>query len=160
MPTKRPNKPARSESDYGTPERRRRGHVVVRPVEPGPGYATVDAAMDMHATVLDMLYAKGKLGGGDTAKRRFEAGEWLLACFTRAGLNPSTTMRYSPLGREGGEDISDMQAWNRRAYNEALRAMGVYAQPVAAAVVYGQYRDAVHDMLCGGLDLLADFRGL
>lgn len=150
----------RSESDLGTKERWRRGRIVVRPVAPGAGYATTNAAMDLEATVLDMLWQRGKLGDADTAKRRFEAGEWLLSCFHKAGLSQSVTMRYSPLGRAGDGDMSDSQAWNRRAYNEALRALGVHGQAVAAAVVHGDYVDAIHDMLCDGLDMLADFRGM
>jgi len=151
---------SKTASDYGTKERHARGKVVVRAVAPGPGYATTDAAMDLHVTVLDQLYEQGRLGDNDDAKRRFEAGEWLMKCYVSAGLNQSVTMRYSPLGREGGEDMSDAQAWNRKTFNEALRAMGMYSRIVSGAVIGGVYRPSEHEQLLDGLDRLADFRGM
>lgn len=152
--------PVRTTSDYGTKERHSRGRVVVRPVSPGPGYATTDAAMDLHATALDEAHERGWLGTDKDGTRRYDAGLRLMHLYDRAGLNPSVVASYKPAGFDGGEEMSDAQAWNRDALNGWLRHMGMYARAVVALVIDGEIRPTDRDAVLAGLDKLADGLGL
>jgi hypothetical protein len=54
--------------------------------------------------------------------------------------------------------MSDEQAWNRKAYSEAIREMGVSARCVEA-LLDERYSPAILDMVKDGLDRVADMRG-
>lgn len=152
----------RSESDLGTKERWRRGRIVVRPValREGAGYATTNAAMDLYATALDEAHEREWLGEGKDGTRRYDAGLRLLHLYDRAGIHPSVVASYKPTGFDGGEEMSDAQAWNREAYNGWLRHMGMYARAVVALVIDGEIRPTDRDAVLAGLDKLADGLGL
>jgi hypothetical protein len=143
--------------DNGPPERWQHDKATVRSMKIGSGMATEDVVAVQYPTTLDRLYGTGLLGtdarGSD---RRLEAGLWLLRCRGSAGLEPRVVGSYGSPG--GDAEMSDEQAWNRKAYSEAIREMGVSARCVEA-LLDERYSPAILDMVKDGLDRVADMRG-
>ncbi len=149
-------------SDFGTRERHRHDRIEVRPIEPGPGMATVDAAYVVEPTELHRALERGHLGSEPDCKRRFEAGMWLAQCHEAAGLRRQVTPAYDPSGVRADADsaISEAQEWNERAYREAVRAMPARLREavIDLAVQDKPVRNPVR--VKDGLDKLAEFRGI
>jgi hypothetical protein len=149
---------SRSSRDNGSPERWQHDRPVVRSMKMGSGKATEDVIAVEHPTDLDRLHNTGQLHIDVQASQRLlDAGLWLARCRGAAGLNARVCASYEVLG--GIEDMSDDQAWNRRAYNDAMKAMGVAARAVEATVE-GKYVPALKYTLIEGLELLAKHRGI
>lgn len=146
-------------SDFGTRERHKHARIEVRPVEPGPGMATVDAAYVVEPSELHRALERGHLGAEPASKRRFEAGMWLQRCYAGAGLNRRITGSFDPTSA-GGASFSETQEWNERAYREAVRAIPPRLRDLVLDVVI--HDNAVRNpaRLQDGLDKLAEFRGI
>lgn len=147
---------ASKDRDNGPPERWQHDRPRVRAMKIGSGKATEDVISVEHPTPIDKLYETGLLGGGKRAVSRYEAGLWIMWCRGAAGLEPRLTASYGPPG--GYEEITDAQAWNRRAFNDATREMGASSRAVLN-LIEGRYDQTALAEIKDGLDRLAKMRG-
>ncbi|WP_341702603.1 hypothetical protein [Ferrovibrio sp.] len=117
----------------------------------------------LDATAIDMAERRGWLGksGTDEAGWRVEAALWLRRAYEMAGLRQRESGSYQTR-TEGVPEISEVEAWNQKAFHEAARVIGAEHWPLVR-------RFAIEDMLpppvarehlCHHLDRLACHRGL
>ncbi len=148
-------------SDPGTPELRRKHPAVEVPTED----AGIMAAQVLEECLLDSLFRRGRLAyrgePQDKAQRRYDAGLWLRSLYHRSGMERRVTMAYSVFGQAGGpEELTEAEAWNRRAYIETLRDLPGHAALLAEVCCRDARPRAFHCDLRAALDRLADFRGM
>ncbi len=101
--------------------------------------------------LLDKLLEGGELGKMDIAKRRHDTGIRLRALHIRTHPE-SLGMRYETTQKDKGE-MSDAMAWNKKAYQDALRYLGMYARSVQAVCCYDA-KQSDYRAVIDGLDRL------
>lgn len=107
--------------------------------------------LDEH--VLDVLLAAGKLGDGDLAAKRHDAGQRLRAIHHRSGLAPMVVAALAGGGGGVGE-MSDQQAEACSRYGGIMRRLRVHATVLRRVCVEGVMPDRM-DRLVRALDALA-----
>lgn len=104
--------------------------------------------------LLDVLLESGDLGRKDESLRRYDTGLMLRSLHIRTHPE-SLGMRYETTQKDKGE-MSDMMAWNKKAYQDSLKFLGMAATPVQAVCCYDA-RQTEYSVVLAGLDRLADF---
>jgi len=148
-------------------------------VRPSRMVSTEDAGVEARkmedVTLLDRLYADGRLGTGDRASRRLAAGEW-FAKVHRVAFPPKRVVANH--GRITGTRLSDEQMfphpdypkdsgvmmdplfWHRRVLRDTERAIGRVPMERIRRLIIDQALNCVPLCIQGDLDYLADHRGL
>lgn len=149
-------------NDYGPAWRYQHGNIIPREDGIDPRGDRVVHSREAFDCPLDKLFATGRLGGGDKAGRRYNAGIWLRSLFLTAGIAPRVGMAYNVLGSRNGGGDSEAQDWNRKCYNDTLRDLRKWSMVLQSVCCYDNYpRSAgMSELLIEGLDALADLRGM
>lgn len=117
----------------------------------------------LDATAIDIADRQGWLGPEDSDERgwRLDAAMWLRIAYERSGLRQRESGSYQTRS-EGTPEMSDMEAWNTKVYNDAARAVGPEHWPQLRQFVIEDCPPppAARAALCLQLDRLACHRGL
>ena len=123
--------------------------------------AGVRRARARYECLLDVLYARGDLGGGPEAVRRYDAGLWLRRLYLRTHKR-TVASRYETTNRDlvGRQlaEMSDELAYAQALYRRTLLAMGPDFGVLRS--VCCDDRPSRLSLLLRALDRLADWRGL
>lgn len=105
-------------SIYCTPERRRHAReLVIEPRETGSaGNVILTGQRELQECALDVLYRNGRLGAGDDARWRFNAGFWLRELYLKT--HPSEGVGAYSIRNESSGEITDEMAWNLKAFQD------------------------------------------
>jgi hypothetical protein len=146
--------------------------VVCDAAQTEGGIVTARAVRRVDACLVDALHERRMLdrdGDGrmdtqaakDEGARRHEAGVWLRTLYIeKAGLTPGMSYRFDACGGMG--ELTDDMAWNRKCFNDTMRALPKYGELLTNAICHDDAASALQDMgrLCVALTALADHRGM
>lgn len=137
--------------------------------------AGVEARKLEDVTLLDRMFADGRLGSADKAMRRLAAGEWFARVHRIAFPPKGVVANYERLTgtRLDDEEVyphpdypkdsgvtMDRLFWHRRVLKDAERAIGKVPYSRIRRLIIDQALHCVPLCIQGDLDYLADHRGL
>lgn len=155
MTKRKPRKPAVVHSDFGPPERRRHGPMVLEAV-PEDLVSVTNRDRVRALEVDDPLYVYRRRKVINATQRR--AGMSLRALWVRCGLEPSVVGRYAELIAAGSvESLRTSSVKHYQKFVHAVRAVGpIASDEVMDVACLQQFIDhRRYEILRRGLDVLA-----
>ena len=144
------------------PPRERYQHGPLVTIQAPEANAGVFCKANRTPTMIDWMLERQMLGNDpEKARRRHAAGLWLRGAHARvyAG-NPQVRLvnEYSQRGsRSTSDEMTEVDVWNWKAFVDALRFLGRYAETVRAVCVDDRLPHVTkRNEIIEGLDLLVE----
>jgi len=157
------------QTDIGTAERElkdRAKMVTTLEADPKTGRTEMRTVAQRAAHAIDRMFEAGLLRSekeqdGEAARRRHEAGTWLLNLWDKCGFDTATICAYGrATGRgEMSDEADEALTWNRRCWRDTMIEAGNSKLLRALVMEDNLQRWSAEDIRVA-LDALADHRGM